>query len=61
MYSCQWYIVCENAKKVNDRMQVDISAVWMNGWICRLKDCHGVMYKKLAGECASIDIGMRGL
>ena len=33
----------------------------MDGWICRLKDCHGVMYKKLAGEGASFDIGMRGL
>jgi hypothetical protein len=33
----------------------------MDVWICRLKDCHGIMYKKLAGECASIDTGMRGL
>lgn len=27
VYSCRWYIVCEKAKKVNERMQVDISAV----------------------------------
>lgn len=34
---------------------------WLNGWIFRLKNCHGIMYEKLAGECASIDIGIRGL
>lgn len=34
---------------------------WLDKWICRLKDCCGIMYKKVAGECASVDIGMRGL
>jgi hypothetical protein len=26
-----------------------------NGWIARLKDQHGLVYKKLAGESAAVD------
>jgi hypothetical protein len=26
-----------------------------NGWICRFKDCHGLVFKKLAGKSATVD------
>jgi hypothetical protein len=52
------HILREKAKKIADRMQVDNFAA-SNGWICRFKDRHGLIYKKLAGESAAVDTDMR--
>jgi hypothetical protein len=40
-------------------MQVDNFAA-SNGWICRFKDRHGLVYKKLAQECAAVHTYTRG-
>jgi hypothetical protein len=53
-------ILREKAKKITDRMQVDNSAA-SNGWICRFKDHHGLVYKKLAGESTTVDNDTRDL
>jgi hypothetical protein len=53
-------ILREKAKKIADRMQVDNSAA-SNGWVCRFKDCHGLVYKKLAGESTAVDTDTRDL
>jgi RPA family protein len=53
-------ILREKAKKVADRMQVDSLAA-SNGWICRFKDRHGLVYIKLAGESAAVDTDTRDL
>jgi hypothetical protein len=50
----------EKTKKIADRMQVDNFAA-SNGWICRFKHCHGLLYKKLAGESAAVDTDTRDL
>jgi hypothetical protein len=53
-------ILHEKAKKIADRMQVDYFAA-SNGWICRFKDRHGVVYKKLAGESAAVNTDTRDI
>jgi hypothetical protein len=53
-------ILRERAKKTADRMQDDNFAE-SNGWICRFKDRHGLVYKKVAGESTAVDTGMRDL
>jgi hypothetical protein len=53
-------ILHEKAKKITDRMQVD-NSVASNGWICRFKDHHGLVYKKLSEESATVDTDTRDL
>jgi centromere protein B len=53
-------ILCEKAKKIADRMQADNFSA-SNGWICRFKDRHGLVYKKLTGESTAVDTDMRDL
>jgi hypothetical protein len=45
---------------MSDRMQVDNFAA-SNGWICTFKDCHRLVYNKLAGESAAVDTDTRDL
>jgi transposase len=47
-------IIREKAKQIAVRLAIDDFAA-SNGWISRFKDRHGLVYKKLAGESASVD------
>jgi hypothetical protein len=53
-------ILREKAKKISDKMQVDNFAA-LNGWICRFKDHHCLVYKKVAGESAAVNTDTRDL
>lgn len=47
-------IIREKAKQIAERLGINDFAA-SNGWITRFKDRHGLVYKKLAGESASVD------
>jgi hypothetical protein len=42
-------ILCEKARMIAGRMQVENFAV-SSGWICSFRKHHGIVHKKVAGE-----------
>jgi hypothetical protein len=50
----------KRARKIAARMQIDNFAL-SHGWISRIKDHHGLMYKKLAARSMAINTNMTGL
>lgn len=47
-------LVKEKAKQIALRLGIEDFAA-SNGWISRFKDRHGLVYKKISGECAAVN------
>jgi hypothetical protein len=45
----------EKAKIIAAQMNIDNFNV-SNGWVCRFKDQHGLVFKKLVGESAEVSV-----
>jgi hypothetical protein len=46
----------KKAKQAAERMQVD-NFVASGCWLCQFKDCHGLVYKKIPAESATVNTG----
>jgi hypothetical protein len=47
-------ILQEESLKIAATMAIENVSV-SNGWISHFKQCHGLVFKKLAGESAAVD------